>query len=112
MDDQRLLLGIEPGEIRHGRVQNEEAVQRQAGIRPVLGQRDAFPQGGIIGIGHRRSSGQAVQRPAQDDGEQARIARPAAEASLGICAQAKKETPAPSNPRREIGIASQKDVAW
>ena len=72
---QGLLGVVEPGEIRHRRVEAEEIVELQRGVVAVTAQREFAVQVGVIGIADRADGGEAVERAAQDDDDEARIAR-------------------------------------
>ena len=74
----RLLGVIEAGEIGHRRIEAEETVERQRRMRAVPAQRQRAMQIGIIGIADRRDRGEPVERAAQDDDDEPRIARVAA----------------------------------
>ena len=65
---------VQPREIRHRRMQAEEAVEHERRMRPVRGQRDRAVQRGIIGIADRRHGGKSIERAAQDHDDQPRIA--------------------------------------
>jgi hypothetical protein len=56
-------------------VEAEERVQRQRGMLAVPAQRQFAMQRGIVGIADRRDCRQAVERAAQDDHDEARVAR-------------------------------------
>jgi hypothetical protein len=61
-------------QIGHRRVEREEAVERQGLRFAVEGQRTVAAQADPVGIADRRHRAEAVERAAQQDDEQARIA--------------------------------------
>ena len=65
---------IEPVEVRHGRVEREETVERQRRRRAVKPERVVAAQLDPIGIAYRRHGGKPVEPATQHDGEEARIA--------------------------------------
>ncbi len=71
MEDDGLFGVVLPLQIDQRRMQGEQVVERQR-LGPVDGQSAA--QGGIVGIADGRHGGQPVQCPAQDDGDETRIA--------------------------------------
>ena len=74
MHDRRLLCRIEAGEVGHRGVQAEEAVERQGLVRAVEAEGDLLAQRLVGRIADRRHGGQSVERAAQDDHHQPRIA--------------------------------------
>jgi hypothetical protein len=70
----RLLLAIHPRKFRHRRMQRKEIVERQRRVRPGRRQCDRTVQAGIVGIANRRDGGEPIQRAAQNDDHQPRIA--------------------------------------
>ena len=70
----RLLLAIHPRKFRHRRMQRKEIVERHSRVRPARRQRDRTMQAGIVRIANRRDGGEPIQRAAQDDDHQPRIA--------------------------------------
>ena len=74
VNHRRLLLAIHPRKFRHRRMQRKEIVERQRRVRPARRQRDRTMQAGIVRIANRRDGGEPIQRAAQDDDHQPRIA--------------------------------------
>ncbi len=87
MDDGRLLRLVEPGKVRHGGVEPEEAVERQSGTVAGGRQGKARAQRDIAGIADRRHGREPVERAAQHHDDKARIAPAGGE---GV---ARRETP-------------------
>ena len=75
MDDERLLFRVKPGEGLHRWVQAEEAVERQRRMRALALQGELAVQIRIVGIAKRADDGKTIQRAAQDDDDEPRIAR-------------------------------------
>ena len=75
MDDQRLLGVVEPREIHHRGIEAEEVAELQRRVVAVPLQRELAVQIGVVGIADRRDGGKAVERAAQHDDDEARIAR-------------------------------------
>ena len=74
MHDGRLLRLVEPVQVRHRRIEREEAVERQRRRLAVEHQRPVAAQADPVGIADRRDGGEPVERAAQHDDEHARIA--------------------------------------
>ena len=72
--DGRLLRLVEPMQVRHRRIEREEAVERQRRRLAVEHQRALAAQADPVGITDGRDRTEAVERAAQHDDEQARIA--------------------------------------
>ena len=72
--DRGLLRLVEPVQVRHRRIEREERIERQRRRLAVEHQRAVAAQADPVGIADRRDRAQAVERAAQDDDEQARIA--------------------------------------
>ena len=74
MHDRRLPGAVEPVQLRHRRIEGEETVELERRVRSVGEQRLVAAQPHPIGIADRRHGGKPVERAAQDDGEEARVA--------------------------------------
>ena len=74
MNHGSLLLAIHPREFRHRRMQRKEIVEPYSCVRPARRERDRTMQAGIFRIANRRDGGEPIQRAAQDDDHQPRIA--------------------------------------
>jgi hypothetical protein len=74
VNDRGAFVFVHPREFRHRRMQREERIEHDRGARPIRSQRNRAMQAGVIGIAHRRHGGEAIQRAAQDDDDQPRIA--------------------------------------
>ena len=74
VDDGRLLRLVEPVQVRHRRIEREEAVERQRRRLAVEHQRAIAAQADPVGIADRRHRAESIERAAQHDDEQARIA--------------------------------------
>jgi hypothetical protein len=74
MDNCGMLFLVHPREFRHRRMQREEGVQHHCGVRSVGGKRDRPMQAGIVRVADRRHGGKAIERAAQNDDDQPRVA--------------------------------------
>ena len=75
VDDGRLFRVIEALEGGERRVKAEPALERQRGAIARGGEREIAVQRRIVGIADRRDRRESVHRPAQDDDDEARVAR-------------------------------------
>ena len=74
MHDRCLARLIEAVQVRHRRVQREEAVERQRRGLAVHSQRLVAAQLDPVGVADRCDDGKPVERAAQDDRQKARVA--------------------------------------
>ena len=74
MHDGGLAGLIEPVQVRHRRIERKEGIERERGLLALERERVVAPQLGPIGIADRRDRGEAVERTAQHDREEARVA--------------------------------------
>ena len=65
---------IEPMQVRHRRIEREETVERQRRRLAVERERVVAAQPDPVGIADRRDGGEPVERAAQDDRQEARVA--------------------------------------
>ena len=73
--DRRLLPVVEALERLQRRMGGEESVERQGGALAGRGEGKIAVQAGIVRIAERRNGGKAIERAAQDDDDEPRIAR-------------------------------------
>ena len=99
--DQRALLLIEAGENGHRRIEREKAVERKTGVLANRRQRQRAMQQRVIGIANRRDRRQTIERAAQNDHHDARIARAGGADGPGVKAAAKETDSPRSAARRE-----------
>ena len=83
VSDQRALLLIETGENRHRRIEREKAVERKTGVIANRRQRQRAMKQRVIGIANWRDRCEAIERAAQNDHHDARIARAGGAEGLG-----------------------------
>jgi hypothetical protein len=74
MDDRGLAALVETMQVRHRRIEREKGIERQRRRPAVQHQRAIAAQGDPVGIANGCDRTQSVERAAQDDDEQARIA--------------------------------------
>ncbi len=65
---------VEPMQVRHCRIEREETIERQGWRRAIELEGVVAPQLHPIGVADRRHGGKPVERAAQHDGEETRIA--------------------------------------
>src|SRR5260370_8286295 len=73
MYDGGLSSSKQPREIRHRRMQREEAIERQRRIGALDVEGDALAQRLVTRVPHWRHGGQSVESATQDDGDEARV---------------------------------------
>ena len=73
--DERRLRADQPRKIGHARIEREEAVERQGRGRPVEAQGERAVQRGVARIADRADGRQPVERAAQHNDDEARVAR-------------------------------------
>jgi hypothetical protein len=74
MHDRGLAGLVEPVQLRHRRIESEEFVEPQGRVRALRQQRLVSAQPHPVGIADRRHRGEAVERAAQHDGQESRVA--------------------------------------
>jgi len=75
VDADCLFRAVEAAEIWHRRIEAEERIQRQRRVLAVPSQRQFAMQRRVVRIADRRHSRQAIERAAQNDYDETRIAR-------------------------------------
>jgi hypothetical protein len=65
---------IESVQVRHRRIEGKESIERQSRRLAIEPERIVAAQLGPIGIADRRDRRESIERPAQHDGEEARVA--------------------------------------
>ena len=74
MHDRRRAGLVEPVQVRHRRIEREEGIERQRRRLAVEPERLVAAQPGPVGIADRRDRREPIERAAQHDHQQARIA--------------------------------------
>jgi hypothetical protein len=74
MDDARVPGAIKPMQVRHRRVEGKEAVERQGRGLAVEPKHFVAAQRHIVWVADRCDRGEAVERAAQHDHEESRVA--------------------------------------
>ena len=75
VDDERLARVVKAREIRHRRMEAEEVVEPRGRGVAIPAQRERAVQAGVFGIADRRDGRKPVERAAQHDDDEPRVAR-------------------------------------